>query len=733
MPSPITLAKFICNSDPKENACYDFKKCFTVKGSIVSATLLVSALGVFVPYLNGARIGDDCMAPGWTNYKKRLQYLEYDVVDIIKDENELVIGVGGGWFSAFPEYRRYGSHAALIAALKIVYSDGTNELITTDESWLVSESHVKSSTIYDGETVDARVVPDFCKRAAIFDYDRSVLIPFEGERVKEIERIAAKELIVTPAGEQVLDFGQEITGIFEFRIENARGGETVSIECAEILDSSGNFYRENYRSAKARLDYTARAGAQSYKASYTFFGFRYLRLTNWCEPIRPENFTAIVIHSDMRRTGFFECGHKKLCRLYSNVIWGQRDNFLDVPTDCPQRDEKLGWTGDAQVFARTASINYDTERFFAKWLGDMMSEQREDGGIPFVIPDVEGYDRSNSSAWSDASCIVPWELYRAFGSKELLRRHIPMMKGWVDFVRSRAGEKCIWSLDGERQFGDWLALDAPKGSYTGSTDKTLIATAFFYHSTKILEEALKTLDFDASEYTSLAEMIKKAYLNTFIKDGALTSDTQTAHVLTLHFGLAEGDPVLKKRLATRLTELVTERGDALCTGFVGTPYLLDTLTEIGRADKAYRLLLREEFPSWLYSVNRGATTVWEHWDGVDKDGKLWSSDMNSFNHYAYGSVASWLYETVCGIKPTSPAYKSVMLSPIPSRELGYACARINTRSGSIFSAWKYEGDTVKYTFTVPHGISAECSLPLGTKKALIAGTHVLYEGAPDQQ
>ena len=732
MTSPIFFAKFI-SADPVLGATVSlFKKTLKVPKNSTRVTLYISALGVFNAYLNGVRIGNDRMTPGWTNYKKRLQYFEYDLSELAGEENELVVSLGGGWYTGWYKDREYGDYPALIAAVKVDTPEGKSQITVTDETWQVSRSPVLSSSLYDGELIDARIVPNFNETAHVVDYDRSVLIPVEGERTKEHERISAKRLIITPKSEYVIDFGQEISGVFEFTLTDAPEGITVSIECAEVLDKDGNFYRDNYRSAKARIDYTTKKGNQSYKSEHTYFGFRYLRVSNWCgKDLTPECFDAIALYSDMKRTGHFVCGHEGINKLYSNVIWGQKSNFLDVPTDCPQRDEKLGWTGDAQVFARTASLNYDTERFFTKWLGDMMSEQHADGGIPYVIPDVEGYERSCSAAWSDAACIVPWEIYRAFGNKKLLRRHLPMMKKWVGYVLSRPGKRYLWESDEEKQFGDWLGLDSPEGSYTGKTDKALIAAAFFFYSASIVAAACRELGLKSEKYERLAENIKRTFKKTFIKRGHVTSDTQTAHVLILSFGLVKGDPVLKKRLENRLAELVEERGPALSTGFVGTPYLLDALSEAKRHDLAYKLLLRENFPSWLYSVKQGATTIWEHWDGIRENGEMWSTDMNSFNHYAYGAVASWLYGTVAGIKPLSPAYKTFSLSPVANRELGFVKASFISRFGEIASEWCYEGDTVKYVFTVPAGTSCEYMLPLGKCGTLTEGVHILYEKAID--
>ena len=728
MKNPIYSASFIHAGKELIPSAPYFKKSIVARGEIKRATLHITSLGVFVAEIDGVRVGDDYMAPGWTNYNKRLQFFTYDVTNMLSKKSDLIVGVSNGWYSSrggFPESKdgMYGTHPALIAALEISYKNGERDLFLTDESWSVARSECLFSGIYDGEVTDARIVPEFSSHAKILEHDKSILIPFEGEKTKEIETVLPKRVFTTPSGECVIDFGQEVTGNIEFTLD-AKGGETVTVKCAEVLDKDGNFYNANYRTARSEIVYTAKEGRQTYKAKYTFFGFRYIKLIDWPEEVTAENFRAIVMHSELRRTGYFKSGHAKLNQLYSNVIWGQKDNFLDVPTDCPQRDERLGWTGDAQVFARTASINFDTERFYKKWLGDMASEQLQNGELPHVIPDALRVNGTrNSTAWSDASCIIPWEVYQAFGDKKVLRDNLPMMKKWHGYVKSRAGRKCLWI--GDVHFGDWLGMDAPTGSYTGSTSKDLIASAYFYLITTILAKTCDVLGMKSDYYVALAERIRKAYKKEFIKFGRLTSDTQTAHVVTIHFGLVDDDPELKAKLGQRLVELIEAFDDRLKTGFVGTPYLLDALTEIGRSDKAYTLLLQEKFPSWLFSVNQGATTIWEHWDSKNDKGEFWSTDMNSFNHYAYGACAGWFYRTILGIRPTAPAYKTFEIRPTPSERLGFAKAQIETRSGVITSEWTYTDDGVRYSFSIPEGTTAEVTID-GVTKTYAPGTYTAW-------
>lgn len=726
--SYLTTAKFI-GADPAWGIRVPkFKKEFALTGEIERAELQISSHGIYEAHLNGKRLGELVLTPGWTEYEKRLQYLTYDITDMLECENELVVGVGHGWYCERMGCTKkdspgsYGNTPALIAAIKLVYKDGKEELIVTDESWQAAKSETLQSEIYDGEITDATITPVFDEKPVYYEYN-GTLVPYEGAPIKEIETVSPKKIIVTPKGETVIDFGQNLTGYLKFTL-NAKAGQKVAVKHFEILDKDGNVYTENYRSADAMLEYTAKDGVQTYKPRYTFYGFRYIQLIDWCEEVKPENFEAIVVCSEMKRTGYFKCGHEKINKLYENVIWGQKGNYVDVPTDCPQRDERLGWTGDTEVFCRTGCINFDTEVFFKKWLHDLALAQKPDGMIPRVVPNSfwKSPKEMGSAAWGDAAAVVPYEVYMAYGDKTVLVDSFDAMKKWVDFIESRS-ENYIWTVPGH--FGDWLGLDAPAGSYRGSTNEQLIATAYYYLSCGITVKVGKIIGEDVSKYEERLPKIKEAFNNTFIKDGKLVSDTQTAHVLAVHFGLTDG--ALKEALGKRLVELIEAFGDRLQTGFVGTPYLLDTLTEIGRADKAYTLLLQEKFPSWLFSVNMGATTIWEHWDGLREDGSVWSKDMNSFNHYAYGAVASWMYRTVTGIRydENAPAYKHFFIEPKPDKRLGYAKSKIDTRSGTVVSEWVYEDDAIRYTFTVPAEATATVTVD-GVKRELGAGTYTIY-------
>lgn len=721
----IKQAKFISANPEWGTVVPIFKKSFLSKDNLTKAELQVSALGVYEAYINGVRIGDAVMAPGWTEYETRVQYQSYDVTDIIEKDNTIELHVGHGWYAVRMGWNFHlppdHPYPAVIAALKLNFADG-EEYVFTDESWQTSKSKVTYTHIYNGEHADARIAPEYVENAYLYDYSTDKLIPEEGEPIREIERISPKQILTTPSGELVIDFGQNLTGYLEFTVRG-KAGDEVCISHAEILDKDGNFYTENYRSAKANIKYILKDGEQTYKPHFTFFGFRYVRLDKWVGEVNPSDFTAIVVHSDMKRTGYFECGNVKINKLYRNIIWGQRGNFLDVPTDCPQRDERLGWTGDAEVFCRTAMLNYNCEKFFKKWLRDLAIAQYDNGAVPNVIPDILHDTNIFSSAWGDAATICPYEHYMVYADKEFLKEQFTSMKKWVDYIASRS-ENYIWCMD--NHYGDWLALDgSDERACVGLTDHKLIATAYSYRSTSLVIKVGKIIGENVSQYEKILPKIKKAFKSTFIKDGKLTCDTQTAHVLAIHFGLVDG--AMRKRFANRLLRLIKDAGNTLTTGFVGTPYLLDTLTEIGRADKAYMLLLQEKFPSWLYSVNMGATTIWEHWNGVSEDGSIWSKDMNSFNHYAFGSVAAWMYRTVCGIKydEENVGYKHFYIEPIPSARLGSAKARVETKNGTIFSSWVYEGDTVRYSFTIPDGTEATVTIN-GLTEKLPAGSYTRY-------
>jgi len=702
-------------SKSKVLAATEFFKEFSVRKTVKKATLWVSALGVYSARINREKISW-ILAPGWTAYEHRVQYQEYDVTALLKAENTLSVTVSQGWrmpygFEGVTPVKTWGTpeiagdEYAMIAALLLVYESGEEELLVSDESWRSKETKFRACNLYQGDVYDENFEATV-NGVRILRHPKSILVPQEGEIIAEQETFTPIAVIQTPKGETVLDFGQNLTGYLSFSLTVPKG-KTIVIDHAEVLDRDGNFYRENYRSAKARIVYTGDGKPHEWKPEFTFYGFRYVRLTEFEGEVRPEDFKAIAVHSEMERTGFFECSDEKINQLYHNIIWGQKGNFLDVPTDCPQRDERLGWTGDAQVFARCAAYNFNVNRFFRKWLSDMSLEQLKDGRIVQIVPRLDWV--SPACGWSDAAVIIPWQIYLLYGDKELLARQYVTMKRWIDYMYEK-GEEYVR----RNHFGDWLAQDAPTpNDCGGGTDKSFLAYAYRAHSTDLFIRISKILGVTESSLTHYEEKLtetKEALRAAYFENGMTKIPTQTAHVLTLAFSLCEEEK--NQAHADRLAQMIHENGDRLTTGFLGTPHLLHVLTEYGYAELAYTLLFQTKMPSWLYSVERGATTMWEHWDGIREDGSMCGADMNSFNHYAYGAVGDWLYGKVGGIEPDEkyPGFEHFRLTPIPTPRLRFAKATLKTKYGEIISEWRWENDRVRYTFTIPSGTQATAKI-----------------------
>ena len=685
-------AKWIAHPVDLGFECPVFKKEFSIKKPVKSASMTVTARGVYYAALNGKRIGDYILAPGCTSLD-RVQAQTYDIKDLLSETNTITVSLGKGWFKGRINKKALkvcaDMYEALIGEIRIRYQDGTEELIVTDESWFSSPSRIRFSDLYDGEHYDATYEEQYAP-CAVKDYDKTCIVPQQGEEIREQEHLHPLEILTTPKGETVLDFGQNLTGYFEIKV-NARKGDLIALSFAEILDKDGNFYTENYRTAKAEYRYICDDGQQILKPYLAFWGYRYIRVDAFPGEVTPDSITAIVFHSDMKRTGYLETSHPLLAKLFENIIWGQKDNYLDIPTDCPQRDERQGWTGDTQVFCKTATYNFDVEKFFDKWLTDLMLDQHEDGMVPHVIPENWLFDKS-SAAWGDASTICPWQMYLTYGNKAILKRQFNSMCKYVDYITASTKDKYLWT--GGTHFGDWLGLDAPAGSYKGSSDPDFIASVFYAHSTSLVVKAGKVLNRNVAKYEKLYEKILAKIRKVFP-----TYKTQTECVIALYFDIAEDKPAVAKQLS----DMILANGTRLQTGFVGTPYLLHALSQNGYTELAYDLLLQEQFPSWLYSVKCGATTIWEHWDGCNEKGEFWSKDMNSFNHYAYGSVADWVYETACGIHTVeqAPGFEKILIAPQPTDKIHRLGASIHTRKGLLSSKWYHVGDKVRYEIITP--------------------------------
>ena len=743
-----TSAQWLRADLPGASPCPLFETAFPLPSLPVRATLCATAVGIYQAFVNGDRVGTALYAPGWTSYPHRLQYQTYDVTALLRPgENRLGLQAANGWAVGYlgrgNTQHIFADHIQVLAELRLEFADGSTRVVGTDGSWQVFTDRILSSEFYHGETVDFNCVrvphgpalPDRPPQAA--------LIPDEGVPVREVVRVSPRALIVTPRGERVLDFGQNLAGYVELRIRGRRG-DRVTLSHAEVLDRDGNFYTKNLELAQCRNTYILDGEEQLCKPCFSFQGYRYVRLDEYpFDTVDLSCFVSVAVCSDLTRTGRFVCGDRRINQLYRNTLWGQRSNFIDLPTDCPQRDERLGWLGDAQVFVRTAAINFRVDAFFRKWLNDLMLEQREDGALFGVVPKVPGRGTRISAAWGDAAVICPWELYMAYGNTEDLRRCFPMMKKWVDYVHSQGPAEYLW-LGGDH-YGDWLAADAKLSPEVrqGATQTDLIASAYFAWSTTLLIRAGEVLGEDMSAYRELLANIRRAFHAAFLRDGlpvlcpgfdaASTNRqvlpvTQTAIVLILHFGLYEGEQE-RRGLLERLVRMIEENGNRMTTGFVGTPYLLHVLTDHGRADKAYDLFLQEKSPSWLFSVNRGATTVWEHWDGIREDGSFWDDEKNSFNHYSYGSVFDWVYGKCLGITPLAPAYRELLLQPHPDVRLGFMEGSVHTGRGLLSVAWHYTPDGVRYEAELPPDTRATLRLPGQSPVTCGPGSYVWWGNA----
>lgn len=686
-------AKWISYPTDMGFECPVLFKSFNAKKEIKKATLTISSRGCYYATLNGERIGDFIFAPGCTSLK-RAQVQAYDITNMLKADNSIEITLSKGWFKGRINWRGRedfpNDYEAVIAEISILYNDGTSELIATDGSWGAKKSSVRFSDFYDGEHFDANYTDAEIVSAKEQDYSKEILVPQQGPIIKEQETLRPLSIFKTPKGETVIDFGQNLTGYFEIFV-NAKKGDRVSLSFAEVLDQDGNFYTENYRTAKAEFEYICKDGEQSYKPKLAFWGYRYIRVNAFPCELTSDSIHAIVVHSDIKKTGSLDSSSPLLNKLFKNIFWGQKGNFLDIPTDCPQRDERMGWTGDAQVFCKTASYNYDVEKFFEKWLTDLRLDQTENGYVPSVVPQFWGDDWSGCG-WGDASTICPWQIYLTYGNKDILKKQYNSMCKYLKYIASKSKNRYLWT--GCDHFGDWLGLDAPAGSYKGSSNQDFIASVFYAYSTSLVIKAGKVLGRSVEKYERLYDNIIKAIRKKFKK-----YRTQTEHVLALYFGITED----KEATAKALADMIVANGTRLQTGFLGSPYLLHALSQNGYTELAYDLLLQEAFPSWLYSVKQGATTIWEHWDGMNDKGEFWSKDMNSFNHYAYGAVADWVYGVACGIQTVeeAPGFERIVIAPQPTDKLNYMSASIETRCGLVSSKWLHEGDKIRYEITTP--------------------------------
>jgi len=704
-----------------------FRKQFKNTKKIIAATANITSHGMYEAFINGKRVGDAYLTPGWTSYSTRLQYQSYDVTSLLnKGDNAIGVVLGNGWYRGIMGFSNqkdiYGKDLALLFQLEIEYSDGSKEQIISDGSWKSSTGSIVYSEIYNGETIDARKEKAGWNTANYDDRDwtpvkeasftKDNLIATENEPVKKQEVFHPIKILSTPKGEKVIDFGQNLVGWVVMKVKG-KAGDRIVLSHAEVLDKQGNFYTDNLRAARAQNTYILKGGEEeTFEPHFTWQGFRYLRVEGISGELNPNNFTAVALYSDMETSGTFKSSNPMVNQLQHNIRWGQRGNFLDVPTDCPQRDERLGWTGDAQVFSRTAAFNMNVHSFFSKWLKDLEADQVE-GQVPHVVPNIIGKNNVNSTGWADAATIIPWNMYLAYGDKKVLETQYSSMKAYVESIR-RIAKNDLWNSGSH--YGDWLyfrPVDDDNDGRSAVTDKSLIAQCFYAHSTQLLintARILNRLD-DVQQYTELLKRIKTAFMSEYVSpNGRLSSGTQTAYVLALNFDMLPENQ--RKQAAERLAQNIKNYGH-LTTGFLGTPYLCHVLTRFGYNDLAYKLLLNDKFPSWLYPVRMGATTIWERWDGIKPDGTFQSVGMNSFNHYAYGAIGDWMYRKMVGIDTFEDGvgYKHIRIQPHIGGGFSHAAASLETYYGKISNEWKLENGNLKMDVSIPVNTVATVYVP----------------------
>ena len=702
-----------------------FRKQFYIGKKPSRAQLCIAGLGLFVAFLNGKRVGDDRLAPFINDYESGIQCCVYEIADLLAEnsENEFNVMLGNGWYKGRLGFDGQGQRTdrefQLIAELH--FPKGEYPTIGSDTSWKYRKSCVQFSDIYDGEerddTADLGEWRPACEREAQHALCSRYSLP-----LCEQERLPVQQLIVTPRGEHVLDFGQNFAGYVEINAPLARG-QKVTLEFGEILQE-GCFYRDNYRTARSRYVYTSDGQNKPIVPLFTFFGFRYVKVSGM-DALKKENFTGIALYSKMRRTGYLETSDTRIDRLYENSVWGMLSNFLDMPTDCPQRDERLGWTGDAQVFAPTASFHMDTKAFYAKFLRDLGADAaRHAGAVALFLPRMSPL---TASVWGDSATLMPATLYEYFGDKVLLKEEYPLMKGWVDYIRSedeRRGARNLYDFG--FQFGDWLALDGvSEQSSLGGTDEGFISSCYYHCSAQLVANAAKTLGYsaEAKEYAALSHRIKKAILREYFSpSGRLCVDTQTGHLIALRFGIW----LDKDKLISGLLKRFERDGMRIKGGFVGATCMNCVLAEVGLSRLAYDFLFYDGFPSWLYAVDLGATTIWERWNSVLSDGKISGTGMNSLNHYAYGSVVEFLYRYAAGIRQTAPGFTRCIIAPLPDSRLRHLKCIYYSAAGKIVSEWYVQSDgKLSVHVEIPFGARARILLPYG------GGEHEVKKGSYD--
>ncbi|HET9649025.1 MAG TPA: family 78 glycoside hydrolase catalytic domain [Microlunatus sp.] len=718
-------------------------------GAVTSARWLVSAQGLFEAYLGGRPVSEDVLSPGWSSYEWRVRYRDYDVTGALAEiDGPVVLGLalGNGWFRGRLTWKGvrkiYAEDLAAIGQLEITFDDGHRQTVVTDQTWTAGPSAVVTNDIYDGEIIDARLAsgawlqpgfesPSGWDGVRAVEFDTRRLTPYIGPPVVRHEKIAPVVVWTSPSGRTLVDFGQNLVGWITFTVQG-EAGSLITIRHAEVLEHDELGTRP-LRSAEATDRFILSGGVDTFEPTFTFHGFRYAEVEGWPGELDPDALSAVVVSSDLRRIGRFSCSDEDLNQLHRNVVWGLRGNFVDVPTDCPQRDERLGWTGDLAVFAPTAAFLYDVNDFLKDWLLDLDQEQSHaDGLVPFVIPDVLKYvpretafpDPDSTAVWSDASVWVPWALWQAYGDRDGLAAAYPAMAAHVRRVERLLSPNGLW--DTGFQFGDWLDPAAPPDRPGDArADKGVVATACLFRSASLVAQAAHVLGRadDAAAFEDLAVRTKAAFDEHYVSDGGrVQSDCPTVYALAITFGLLDGDE--KAAAGDRLAGLVAANGYRIATGFAGTPYVSDALTMTGHLEAAYKILLERECPSWLYPVSMGATTIWERWDSMLPDGTINPGQMTSFNHYALGAVADWMHRVVGGVSPAEPGYARVRIAPRPGGGLTWAETSLDTPHGVVRVRWELGPDGLELDAEGPDGVEADLVLPGREPAVLGSGRHV---------
>ncbi|HJS20278.1 MAG TPA: family 78 glycoside hydrolase catalytic domain, partial [Anaerolineales bacterium] len=704
------------------------RKEFRLQKQVVSARLYATAIGLYECYLNGSRVGDALLAPGWTDYSKHIQYQTQDVTELLQSGTNAIGAIlGDGWGAghiAWVGRQRYADRPQLLAQIVLTYEDGSKEIIVTDKSWKVTSGPILESDLLMGESYDARreltgwSKPGFDDSAwysvVVFTDHGSALVATNGPEVKRQEELRSVNIRKIPDfvnPRWIFDMGQNMVGWIRLRVRG-NSGRTITMRYAEALNPDGTLYTNNLRTARNTDHYTLKGEEEEiWEPRFTFHGFRFVELFGFPGTPNEDTVTGIVVHSEMAQTGTFECSDPLINQLQHNIVWGQKGNFVDVPTDCPQRDERLGWTGDAQVFIRTAAFNMNVAGFFTRWTRDLEDAQFPDGAYPAVAPNPGAWPIGDGGpAWADAGVICPWMIYQCYGDTRLLEERYESMQRFIEFLSqtSRHGIRGYEGYTGWHGFGDWLALDGSDGR-EGGTSKELIGTAFFAHSTRLMADIARILEKeeDALRFKTLSDEARAAFVRRFVhEDGTIRGGTQTSYILALHFNLLPDE--LRSRAAAELVRKIQERDNHLSTGFVGTPYINWVLSEVGYLDTAYALLKQTTWPSWLYSVTQGATTIWERWDGWTHDKGFQDPSMNSFNHYAYGAIGDWMYAVIGGIDsdPEEPGYKHIIMHPQPGGGLTSARAELQSMYGTIRSAWTLTDGNFNWQIDIPANTNA---------------------------